>query len=373
MDFDSQIKSQIPMRPMSSIRPFTAKINKYHESDKENLSKNSEIEEALKFDEDENNNENQIDFFKYQTKKLDKIELLEKNADDLYNWRALFTNNSFRPKTTKTKKSARDFKNTLISEKSNTKETQENNSKNDEKESFVFPLALIDKEEEKLKDLITIQSIRKRKKRINRANVVSAKQSKNFSKTISNFSLKSNNKDTINTYNSKSNLKINYNNANCSRPQSVYSHRKDNAVFYTNKAVNEYFTQDFKEFTKKFKPLQAKFSVNSETIKKALEIEKNKTKTIINYKKPKIEKIFDDRELKITLTSGKIEPLIKSIANYTDNEKWNQFLVHDYNKTYLNSSKPLGFWNSKVDYKVNIRNKLMIELKGIKVFIKKIY
>ena len=108
-------------------------------------------------------------------------------------------------------------------------------------------------------------------------------------------------------------------------------------------------------------------------IKKVLTSEKKNniiTKTLLSSR-PKIDKIFDDRELKITLNSGRIEPLIKSMASYTDNQSWSDFISLVGNKTYLKSNKPLGNWDTRVDFKVNMRNKLMIELKGIYFFNKK--
>jgi len=109
--------------------------------------------------------------------------------------------------------------------------------------------------------------------------------------------------------------------------------------------------------------------VKNNKIKKALNQEKKNhvIATSLLSSRPKIEKLFDDRDLKITLNSGRIEPLIKSMASCTENENWSEFISAVHNKSYLKSNKPLGNWDGKVDYRVNIRNKLMVELKGISI------
>ncbi len=389
MDSEANISSKFSKRPFSSYRPITSKINKVSDSEKFDVFKIAEIEEVINYQVSEVKEEmTAFDFLKKQTKKLGNIELLEKNSEDLFKWNTILNTKPNRPKTSKNYSKKQIFNEKTV-EKNKISEPFSNNQSNlneiyqkqvdnnktinvDYSKSFVFPIALIDEKEEKLNDYITIQNERKRKKRINRANVASARKNtkKDVKALSSNYSsINDQYRETVNSVASKSSNKVNDRKGNSTRPQSVFSKRNDNDIFYTNKAVNDYFTQDFKQFAWKFKPLQAKLPVKNNKIKKALNQEKKNhvIATSLLSSRPKIEKLFDDRDLKITLNSGRIEPLIKSMASCTENENWSEFISAVHNKSYLKSNKPLGNWDGKVDYRVNIRNKLMVELKGISI------
>jgi len=192
MDSEANI-SKLSKRPYSSYRPVTAKINKASDSEKFDVFKISEIEEVINYKVSEVKEEiTAFDFLKKQTKKLDNIELLEKNSEDLFKWNCILNPKSNRPKTSKNFSKKQIFQEKIAEKNKNSEHFSKNQSNVNEvyqkqvdnnqtinvdySKSFVFPIALIDEKEEKLNDYITIQNERKRKKRINRANAVSARQ-----------------------------------------------------------------------------------------------------------------------------------------------------------------------------------------------------
>ena len=142
-------------------------------------------------------------------------------------------------------------------EKRNINDDQVNNQiKTDEtikkKNEFKFPIALIDADEDFLKQMdigtIVKPPIKKRRNKNNDEN-----------KTI----VIDNNQVKYKTVTKKEEI-------NCVRPQSVYSPKDPRDTFYMSKTSNDYFTMDFFEFAKYVKILQAKYHQDDSKLKNVL-------------------------------------------------------------------------------------------------------
>lgn len=158
------------------------------------------------------------------------------------------------------------------------------------------------------------------------------------------------------------------NNIKSTRPQSIYSKRADNDIFYTNLSLNEYFTQDFKDFSNKFKVLSSKYPAKTEKIKKTLDSFRLKDKNMLSKSRLSdlIEKNIDlnDKDIRSLASSRNIIPFIKTLATTSDNEIFRESLKYHDSKLYLKSNQPLGNNESKINLHLNVRNENMVKLKG---------
>jgi hypothetical protein len=157
-------------------------------------------------------------------------------------------------------------------------------------------------------------------------------------------------------------------NTKATRPQSIYSKRSDNDIFYTNLSLNEYFTQDFKDFSNKFKILSSKFPAKTEKIKKTIDSSRIKDRNLLSKSRltDLIEKNIDlnDKDIRFLASSRNIIPFIKTLATTSDNEVFRESLKYNEQKLYPKSNKPLGNNDSKVNLHINVRNENMINLKS---------
>ena len=157
---------------------------------------------------------------------------------------------------------------------------------------------------------------------------------------------------------------------NCSRPQSIYSKRSDNEIFYTNKSVNDYFTKDFKDLAKNFHLFQPRFVCKPEKMKSLLMNLKNKELIHKNYSKINLfkkdyEPMFNNKVISSTTDSGNLNPLLNSILIHTQSELLKEGLSLQNQRRYFNSNKPLGNSKSHINFKINLRDSYMRELKSI--------
>ena len=155
-------------------------------------------------------------------------------------------------------------------------------------------------------------------------------------------------------------------NGNSARPQSVYSKRADTDIFYTNSSLNEYFTQDIKDFSKKINLLNPKYLTKTDKMKKTILLSRCKEFKLQNKLNELVEKnsIFDDKNIKLLANSKNIFPFIKNLSEKSNNEHLKETIINQNTKFYFNSNKPLGEKKMKLNMNLNVRNENMIELKS---------
>jgi len=430
-----------------------------------NMMEKSELEKYL-------NDENfKLDFVNKQKEKLKNIDLIEKNYGELYGWKSLLSKNRPLSCYTHSKKINQNYKDSngnIYEERKNIEydmnnnnlqenrekenaeffdsaevnsssinkkkykhpfrdETIRENEKNNfssveksdkkkEKSDFVFPIALIDENEDKLYEFITIpKNISERRKKMEYFLHIQSKSQKNFAKKkISKSKKKGNtlrNSVSLNTTqinnplykdetvqasgfinicnnNKNKNLSKTFskafnNNSRVSqslvsrikkksnavkniapRPMSVYAKRSDSAVYYMSKEFSDYFKQDLKEFSEKFSLLHPKIKCDNSKIKKLLEeiklIQDQDEKLLKNFKIDDDE--FDIKDLNLAGNSKNIYPLLKSfLKNYYPEDEVNKFFK---DKNYPISNRPLGNRIGKINNKTNIRSKNLDDLKS---------
>ena len=327
----------------------------------------SEIEKIL-------NEENQrLEYMNKQKEKMKKIDLIEKNVNELYEWKSLF--NKSRPITAYTH-SSKNFIHTendqdaeQIDVTANFNHNKKDSGTSKEKKApydnnkeivsrkpFKFPIALINEKEDKIKDHITFDknNINKRKNRSNKKianknkneNLIKKNKDKtiikerkissdDYSQSTRSFNTKNseikiredNNKSNINfnlNYNlrkSSSDISLSSHNnyaskpRNATRPQSVYAKRKDDEVYYLNQAFSDYFTQDLSDFIAKFPLLHPKIKCKNNTLQKTLNFVKNKEledQKMLETKR-KEEFLLTEKDLHLAGNSKNIVPLLKSM------------------------------------------------------------
>jgi hypothetical protein len=348
-----------------------------------------------------------IELTNKQKEKLKSINLIEGEVeDDIYNWKTLF--NKSRPVSVYTEAKRELVQNALkqiedinnnresvlfeeakenITICNNNKQPKKVNKKND----FVFPIILIDEKEENIKEYITIpKNISMKRKKMEEAN----KSKVNFSKSTLTLNKASLNKGSIdnltlnksNTHLISSNEHPNTNSSltikklsknkfyqqnqpkNAIRPQSVYTKRNENDVFYMSKDFSEYFTMDFKEFSEKFSLLHPKIKCDKKKLKKILDYIKEAEK--INKEANENQNdnsdiIIEQKLLNLAGNSKNIMPLLKSIYRQTYPPDMHDVLKLVNEKNYYKSNKPLGNSQEDINFKFNIRGGKMNEIKPL--------
>ena len=342
---------------------FLEMLSKQKETDREALD-NIIINEA-----------NRIKNVNEKRKKLNDINLIEKNYDDLYLWENLFNNS--RPISHYT---------TLKERK--VKKLEENK----DLEEFKSPVILVDLFEDQMNLYFEQNNFihSNSRKKIKSANINNTRLIK---KTINTTKSKNTDLNLNHKYSSKNNIKsdsqshsysmnntlkwkksasaknriINTLNSRKSqrskdkifhkniRPMSVYSPRVNTYSFYFSNAFSDYYKEDLKTFSEKMKILKAKIKSNpyhlKHEIKEQRKIASKKEKileNIINSNKM----VFDKEDLIIAADRRNPIPLLQSIfrTNYPDKE-----VIKENIKNYYNTMKPLGNCDESVDYTKNDR------------------
>ena len=321
------------------------------------------------------NEVNRINDVNQKKKKLNEINLIEKNYDELYTWENLFNNS--RPLSHYT---------TLKKRKITKRE------ENKELEEFKSPVILVDLHEEQMnlffgKKFFPNESSKKKiksaKKNFGLNNNKTGKNNININTNnnsnyifLSNNKIKSNSQSQYSSINNtlKSKKSVSARNRIISsintrksqkkrdktfhkhiRPMSVYSPRVNTGSFYFSNTFSDYYKEDLKSFSEKMKILKAKIKSNQSNLKNEIKTQRK----ISKIKERKLEDIinsnninFDKSDLIIAADRKNPIPLLKSIfkTNYPDKE-----FIKENIKMYYNTMKPMGNWDNNVDFTQNKR------------------
>ncbi len=194
-------------------------------------------------------------------------------------------------------------------------------------------------------------------------NTKNKKFNKTFTKSIKNNNPKLNNSIISQSLVTRNRKKLNLGNS-AIRPMSVFAKRSDSAVYYMSKEFSDYFKQDLKEFSEKFSLLHPKIRCDNTKIKKLLEeikiLQDQDEKLMKNFKIDNDE--FDIKDLNLAGNSKNIIiPLLKSfLKNYHKEDEMNKFFK---DRIYPISNRPLGNRVTRIDNKLNIRNKNLEDLR----------
>ena len=324
------------------------------------------------------NEVNRIKNVNEKRKKLNEINLIEKNYDDLYLWENLFNNS--RPLSHYT---------TLRQRK--IKKVEENK----DIEQFKSPIILVDLYEKQMnlyfgkKNFIrTNMNIKKGKSAKDKLHPNKNQAIKKNNKNQKNLTIDINTNSINNTLKSKKSLSarnrimIGLNSWKSQkdkyktfhkyiRPMSVYSPRTNTCSFYFLNAFSDYYKEDLKSFSNKMKILKAKVKSNPSHLKHEIKEQRKivfnkerKLNQIINSNKM----VFDKEDLIIAADRKNPKPLLKSIftTNYPDKE-----VMKENIKMYFNTMKPMGNWDEFVDYTKNDRWKFCEKFSEMREGIKK--
>ena len=91
----------------------------------------------------------------------------------------------------------------------------------------------------------------------------------------------------------------------------------------------------------------------------------HKSYSKINLFKKDYELMFNKKVISSIINSGNIIPLLNSILNHTQSDLVREGLNLTDEKRYFKSNKQLGNSNSHVDFKINMRDSYMKELRSI--------
>ena len=321
------------------------------------------------------NEANRIQNVNNKRKKLNEINLLETNYDDLYIWQNLF--NHSRPLSNYTtlkkrkirkveeNKDLEEFKSPIILVdlkedqmnlyfgKNNYLQTEGFKKKiRSAKEKYNINKDILIKNDKKKSEYLSINA------NINSINNVksSREHSKNNSNTLKSKKSKSARNRIMGNFNSRKLQKSKEKSFNkFIRPMSVYSPRKNTCSFYFSNTFSDYYKEDLKTFSEKMKILKAKIKSNPSHLKHEI---KEQRKIVINKEK-KLDDIinsnkikFDKEDLIIAADRRNPIPLLKSIfkKSYPDKE-----IMKENIKMYYNTMKPMGNFDESVDYTQNER------------------
>ena len=261
-----------------------------------------------------------IDMIKKQKKQMNNINLLEKNYEDLYDWKTLF--NKSRPISSYIKINDNNNK---IKKEEETKETE-----------FKFPIVLVDLNENDLNYYL----------QNNETSIIKTEKEKKINKRGKSLE----NKYLLNMLN-KGELKKKKKIGNCIRPLSIYSKRNKNDIFYFSQTFSDYYNEDLKDFAKKMPLLKPKITQNSSKLKYAIkkaykENEKREIKLskILNSD----NLILNKQDVIIAGKSGNPVPLLKSVFHQIHPNKSLEYFKEK--KLYLKSSSNSLGKNFSVDY-----------------------
>ena len=311
----------------SSIEETSSLVNDNLKDEKikffEELCKKSEFEDLIKEEAD------RIDMVNKKKKIMNKINLLEKNHNGLYNWKTLFNNS--KPISS------------YIKVNNDKKEKEEENKE----KNFQFPVVLVDLNENQLNYYLQ-----------NEENYIfhnNENNNKKRSKT-SEDKLNEINYEKQNCFNQSKKKKKN---GNCIRPMSINSKINKNDIFYFSQNFSDYFKEDLKDFVKKMPLLKPKIIQDPSRLKKAIkkaykenEIRENKLKKILNSD----TLILNKQDVIIAGKRNNPTPLLRSVFRQIHPESSMKNLRDK--KLYLKTMKTINK-NYSVDFIKNNKKKLV--------------
>ena len=311
----------------SSIEETSSLVNDNLKDEKikffEELCKKSEFEDLIKEEAD------RIDMVNKKKNIMNKINLLEKNHNGLYNWKTLFNNS--KPISS------------YIKVNNDKKEKEEENKE----KNFQFPVVLVDLNENQLNYYLQ-----------NEENYIfhnNENNNKKRSKT-SEDKLNEINYEKQNCFNQSKKKKKN---GNCIRPMSINSKINKNDIFYFSQNFSDYFKEDLKDFVKKMPLLKPKIIQDPSRLKKAIkkaykenEIRENKLKKILNSD----TLILNKQDVIIAGKRNNPTPLLRSVFRQIHPESSMKNLRDK--KLYLKTMKTINK-NYSVDFIKNNKKKLV--------------
>ena len=256
-----------------------------------------------------------------QIKKLKKINLIEKDIDNLYKWEHLF--NNFRPVSSYT---------TINRNKTKKEKNEENKN-----EEFKSPILLVDLPE-------------------NQMNLFFG--NKNY-ESSRNKKIENSEKVRKNSYNhNHTTQKVSHN----IRPMSMYSPRIQNSCYYFSSVFSDYYKEEFKSFCNKMPILKAKLKIAPDKLRREIikhDKRINQKEKLLYQLSTKESVNLDKQDLIIAGQRKNPIPLLKSIfkQNYPGYE-----VIKESPKLYLNTMKPYGSDYKNVDYFQNDRWRLSNEI-----------
>ena len=277
-------------------------------------------------------------------KKLDSVDLIEKNTKNIYNWDILLSNPNLGLYYNK-----REYK--KLEPKEVCKE-QKNKYPKD-------PVVLVDLNENEFKKFFSKKSGLKYFShfKADKNNLDTPQNTTNYH-TISdedNKTIPSQKRiftEIMGEIKDKNKNLISHN----IRPISIYSTRKPLDTFYFSNDFSDYYKQDLKTFSEKLTLLKARVNISNKKLMK--EIFRQRIKSVkgekqlqdlkTNVDKEKIK--FKKLDLIIAGERKNVEPLLKSI-HYQENPHLNK--VNEHIKMYYKTMKPLGTNKGNVDYTKN--------------------
>lgn len=148
--------------------------------------------------------------------------------------------------------------------------------------------------------------------------------------------------------------------------KSVHSKRNTNHVFYYSNAFSDYYKEDLKKFSKKFKLVKSRIQIRGDKLRKAIEISKLNDRVL---KPPVLKQIFEvtDKDVNHVNCSNDATSLVLKILNQI-NPIMEAELIQQIKpkKYYYRSNKPLGNHEEEnIDYTVNRRYDHMKEIRAL--------
>ena len=300
---------------------------------------------------------NKIQKSESQRKKLETIDLIEKNTKNIYDWNILLHNPNLG----------------LYYKKNEYKKLELNKEKKEQNNNLPkFPVVLLDLSENQVKKYFA-----PKKTFIGRNNKLSSSLNKNNSNNspYSSFNSIKENKnknklsqkramtETINEIKNKDIISHNI------RPMSIYSIRKPEETFYYSNDFNDYYKEDLKTFSEKMTILKPRIKASNKRLKKEIlkqrikssKEEKKLNEVIKNVKNQSIK--FKKLDLIIAGERKNVEPLLKNI-HYQENPHLKR--TNDHIKLYYKTMKPYGNNNENIDYTKNERWRPSNEIKYLR-------
>lgn len=148
--------------------------------------------------------------------------------------------------------------------------------------------------------------------------------------------------------------------------KSVHSKRNSSHVFYYSNAFSDYYKEDLKKFSEKFKLVKSRIQIRGDKLRKAIEISKLNDKAL---KPPVLKQIFEvtDKDVNHVNCSNDGTSLVLKILNQI-NPIMEAELIQQIKPTkyYYRSNKPLGNHEEEnIDYTVNRRYDHMKEIRAL--------
>lgn len=146
--------------------------------------------------------------------------------------------------------------------------------------------------------------------------------------------------------------------------KSVYSNRSANQIFYFSNDFSNYYKEDLKQFSSKFKLVKSRIPIKKTQLKKAIAISKHNSNVL---KPPVLKQIFEvtDKEVNHVNCSNDATSLVLKILNQINPIKEADLIQQiKPKKYYYRTNKPLG--NSEeehIDYTINRRYNHSEEIK----------